>query len=86
MTYQNAVALINAQERRISKVNGTRFIHNGYEYRITYRGGFAAYVPIDRRQVGRRNFKYFSGVGASDCWTVDDVMKLIMEEVERKNG
>ena len=85
MTYRNAVSLISAQERRISKINGTRFIHEGYEYRLTYKGGFAAYVAIDCRQLGKRNFKYFGGVGAYNCWTVGDVMDLIMKEVERKN-
>lgn len=55
MTYENAVSIIGAQERNIRKVNGTRFVYGGYEYRIEYRGGFAAYVAIDRRQVGKRN-------------------------------
>ena len=84
MTYQDAVILLGAQERRLKKIDNTRFVHNGYEYRVTYRGGFASYVAIDRRKVGMRNFKYFGGVGAYHCWTVGEVMDLVMEEVEKK--
>ena len=84
MTYADAVRFLGAQERNIRRVNGTRFVHGKYEYRLTYRGGFAAYVAIDRREVGKRNFKYFGGVGAYHCWTVGDVMALVMEEVNKK--
>lgn len=83
MTYKDAVILLGAQERRLKKIDNTRFVHNGYEYRVTYRGGFASYVAIDRRKVGMRNFKYFGGVGAYDCWTVGQVMDLVMKEVEK---
>ena len=82
MTYQNAVRLLSAQDRNIRKVNGTRFVKDGYEYRVTYRGGFASYVAIDRRKIGKRNFQYFGGVGAGHCWTVEDVMELVMEKVK----
>lgn len=81
MTYQMARAVIGEQERRIRKIDGVRFAHEGYEYRLTYRGGFAAYVAIDRREVGKRNFKYFGGVGAYDCWTVGQVMDKVADEV-----
>ena len=81
MTYQMACAFISAQEKRIRKVDGVRFVHKGYEYRLTYRGGFAAYVAIDRREVGKRNFKFFGGVGAYDCWTVGQVMEKVAAKV-----
>lgn len=81
MTYEQAVKLIYTQERRIRKVDGVRFEYKGYEYRLTYFGGFAAYVGIDRRQVGKRNFKYFSGIGAHDCWTVGQVLEKARAEV-----
>jgi hypothetical protein len=84
MTYTQAVKLLSMQDRNIRKVNNTRFVQDGYEYRVTYRGGFASYVAIDRRRVGTRNFKYFGGVGAYNCWTVGDVMELVMHEVEKK--
>ena len=81
MNYKEAVLILGAQDRNIRKVNNTRFVECGYEYRVTYRGGFAAYVAIDRRKVGTRNFKYFGGVGAYHCWTVGQVMELVMEKV-----
>lgn len=81
MTYQMACAVIGEQERRVKKIDGVRFIHEGYEYRLTYCGGFAAYVAIDRREVGKRNFKYFGGVGAYDCWTVGQVMDKVAVEI-----
>ena len=86
MTYTQAVRFLDTQNRNLRKVNNTRFIHEGYEYRVTYRGGFAAYVAIDRRRVGTRNFQYFGGVGAYHCWTVGEVMDLVMKEVEKKCG
>ena len=81
MTYENAVIFLKAQDRNIRKVNGVKFIHKGYEYRLTYMGGFASYVGIDRREVGKRNFKYFGGVGAYNCWTVGQVMDMIKQEL-----
>ena len=84
MTYEQAVRTISIQEKNLRKLNGIRFIEGGYEYRITYRGGFAAYVAIDRRKVGTRNFYYFSGVGAYNCWLVSQVLDLIKAEIERK--
>ena len=83
MTYKEAVAFLGAQERNIRKVNNVRFIHDGYEYRLKYVGGFAAYVAVDRRKVGAHRFGYFGGVGAYNCWTVEDVMNLVMKEVEK---
>lgn len=83
MTYENAKIILGLQNRNIRKVNGVRFVRDGYEYRITYFGGFAAYVGIDRRQLGKRNFKYFGGVSASDCWNVGQVMDKINLEVAK---
>ena len=86
MTYAQAVKTVQVQESNIRRVNGIRFEHNGYEYRLTWRGGFAAYVAIDRRKVGKRNFEYFSGVGAYNCWTVGGVLKLVQEAIEKKEA
>lgn len=52
MTYEMAKVLIGTQERRIRKIDGVRFEHKGFEYRLVYEGGFAAFVRIDRRQNG----------------------------------
>lgn len=77
MTYEIAKALVSAQERRISKINGVRFDYEGFEYRLTYEGGFTAFVRIDRRQIDKHNFKYFKGFGAYNCWNIEEVFEKI---------
>ena len=86
MTYAYAKALVGAQERNIKKVNGVRFTYKGYEFRVKYMGGFAAYVGIDYREVGTRNFKYFGGVGGYKYWTAQAVLDAVMEEIIKKLG
>lgn len=81
MTYSQAVDLLRSQEFRVKKVDGVRFVVGRYEYRLMYEGGFASFVRIDRREVGKRNFKYFGGVSAFRCWSADDVMNLVKEEI-----
>ena len=86
MRLETAYAILNAQDKCIRKVNDRRFVYDGYEYRLMYGGGFAAYVGIDRREVGKRNFKYFSGVSAYDCLTVGQVMDKVMSRIKEKVG
>lgn len=81
MTYENARAIVNAQDRSLKKVNDFRFTLKGYEYKVMYEGGFTAFVGIYRRQIGKRNFKYFTGFGAFDCWTVGQVLDKVKAEV-----
>ena len=81
MTYKNAQILIEAQSHNLRKINDVRIEHDGYEYRVTYRGGFGSYVAIDRREIGKRNFKYFGGVGAYNCWNVDQVLQLVTAKI-----
>lgn len=81
MTYETARAVLNAQERSLKKVNDFRFTYKGYEYKIVYEGGFAAFIGIYRREIGKRNFKYFSGFGAYHCWTVGQVLDKVKVEV-----
>ena len=83
MTYTTARFVLDWQEKKVRKINNTRFIHGNYEYRIQYRGGFAMYLAIDRREIGKRNFKYFSGVGASDCVNAQQAFDKCMDEVKR---
>ena len=83
MTYKEAVAFLGAQDRRLRKIDKTRFTHDGYEYRLVYEGGFAPMVSIERRQIGKRNFKYFGGVGVFDCWTIEDAMSRVMDRVNK---
>ena len=84
MTYTTAKTLLNLQERNISKINGTRLEHKGFEYKVTYMGGFGAYIAIDRRQIGKRNFKYFGGVSGAHCLTLNDALQLVENEIEAK--
>ena len=81
MTYENALVIIGAQNKNLRKIDNVRFTHNGYEYRITYQGGFGCYVAIDRRQIGKRNFKYFAGIGAYHCMTCGQAMELVKQKV-----
>lgn len=84
MTYEYAVKLIGCQTNNLRKVNGAKFEFGDFEYRLTYEGGFAAFVAIDRRKIGTRNFKYFSGFGAFGCWTAGQVMEKAMEKIKSK--
>ena len=86
MTYEYAVRFLDAQSRNLRQIRNIKFFHNGYEYRADYRGGFSAYIAIDRRKIGTRNFKYFSGVGAYNCFSATSAMELVYEEVKRKGG
>lgn len=81
MTIEYARQFLAAQEKNISKLDNLRITKDGYEYRISYRGGFAAYFAIDRRKIGKRNFKYFGGVGGYDCFTAQAVLKKILEKI-----
>ena len=84
MTYKEAVTLLDMQDRNLRKVNNVRFVEDGYEYRVKYMGGFASYIAIDRRKLGARRFNYFGGVGAYNCWNVEEAMALVMKEVKSK--
>lgn len=67
MNVNTAYAIVGMQNARIRTLHGKRFIHKGYEYEIRYEGGFATFVSLYRREVGKRNFKYFKGDGCYDC-------------------
>jgi hypothetical protein len=86
MTYKNAVAILDMQNKNIRKINNYRFEQDGYEYRIKFEGGFAAFVAIERREVGRRKFQYYSSISAANCWNVDEVMPLIQKEISKKGS
>ena len=83
MNYEQAVAFLGAQERNLRKINNVRFMHKGYEYRLKYEGGFAAFFAIERREVGKRNFKYYKGFGAYHCWNAQEALKMAMDEIEK---
>lgn len=83
MRYQTARAILEMQDRNIRKVNGIRMIEGNYEYRATYYGKFGAYFGIDRRVIGKRNFKFFCGVSADKCKNVCQVINLLNDEIKK---
>ncbi len=86
MNYQTAKIIVNSQNRTFKNLKDVRIKFKGYEYRVQYKGGFAAYVAIDRREVGKRNFKYFSGICAVHCLTTMQVLDAVEREIKRKVG
>ena len=79
MTYKDACIILTAQNNSLRKVNGVRFTEGSYEYRINYEGGFAAFVSVDRRQIGKRNFK---GFGAYNCRNAEQVLDIVAEKIK----
>lgn len=84
MTFDEAIKLVQYQKRVLKKVNGIVIDYKGYQYRLTYFGGFSEYIGIDRRQIGKRNYKYFSGIGAWHYRSVAGAVAACMEEIEKK--
>lgn len=77
MTYAMAWNILDRQDRELRKLNKMRYFYNGYEYRITYEGGFAPIISLDRRWTGTRNFKYYKAIDVSHCATQADALALI---------
>ena len=69
------------QEYSLKALNNTRIFCNGYEYRITFRGGISCYMAIDRREMGKRNFKYFGGFAAYKYGSPDEALEKIREMI-----
>ena len=82
MSYAHARVILAAQDRAVSKINGYRFLHGEYEYRLCYEGGFTCFISIERRQVGKRNFKWFHGYSAASCSSAEEALEGIMKIVE----
>lgn len=85
MTVMRARTIVGKQTDNLRKVNGKRFVRNGYEYKVVYDGGISCYVALYRRQVGKRNFQYYTGFGAYECWNAEEVMSK-MERVLTERG
>lgn len=77
MTAMRATAILSQQEKNLRKLNNLRFVKGGYEYKLAYEGGISCYFSIHRRQVGKRNFKYYTGFGAWKCWTAKEALNDI---------
>lgn len=70
------------QRHELRHVDGLRIIHEGYEYRIKYDGTHSIIptVIIDRRENGKRNFKYFTSIRLN-CNNVDDAVNVIEDAI-----
>ena len=79
MRIETARGIIGLQNARIRTLNKKRFEHKGYEYEIRYEGGFAAFVSLYRREIGKRNFKYFNGTGCYECIGAADAFKKLQQ-------
>lgn len=77
MDIRTAYAIVGLQNKRIRTLDGQRFVHKGYEYEIRYEGGFATFVSLFRREIGRRNFKWFEGAGCADCMNAEAAFKKL---------
>ena len=75
--------ILATQNARISKLNNKRFVHNDFEYRLLYEGGFVPTITIERRQIGKRNFKYFDLVDVSRCYGQNGAMELVMNCINK---
>ena len=80
MTFEDALCVIRNQSRNCKRFDGLRFTDNEYEYRLRYEGGFAMFFAIERREIGRRNFKYLDGFAAWDMdrSALEDKIKVII--------
>ena len=77
--------LLELQDKNLKKLDNVRIKYNGYEYKLTYHSGFVCYIGIDRRLIGKRNFKYFCGFGAYNCVNVADALEQVKERIFLKS-
>lgn len=84
MNYIQACSILREQDKNISKINGTRFIRNGFEYRIKYCPGFCPMARVDRRPIGCRNFVYITSVDLSHCRYLSDVLDAVCAGVDKR--
>lgn len=84
MNYIQARNILRAQDMNIRKINNTRFIRNGFEYRIKYCPGFCPMARVDRRPIGRRNFAWITSVDLSHCRYLSDVLDAVYAKVDKR--
>lgn len=80
MNISIAKTIVAIQEKRLSAIKDIRFVCDKYEYRANYEGGFACYIAVDRREVGKRNFKYFGGLAGYKYATAQDAINAIIDK------
>ena len=81
MMYYTAKMILEMQDKALKKINNTRVVHGGYEYKIVYEGGFSNFIGIYRRMIGKRNFKFFDGFGAYNCGNSSEVYNIAMQKI-----
>lgn len=86
MEPKRAITILELQNRELRKLNNLRFLVDGYEYRLTYRGGFAPFISIDRRKIGARKFEYFPGLDAKHFQSADQALKEAETWIRQKIG
>lgn len=86
MTYKSARIILEMQDRNIRRISGTRTCYNGYEYRMTYSGGFAPLIFIDRRRIGRRQFEDFGSVDACHLMSLGSAMRAVEEYIQKRGN
>ena len=86
MTYEIAKSIISSQERNLRKVDGFKFSYKGYDIRVRYFGGFTAYIGIDYRESGKRNYACLSGISGYKYLTAYDALDAVRDEVIKKIG
>lgn len=83
MNIRTARSVVELQEQNLRKID-YRFSHGPYEFRIRYQGGFACYIGIDYREIGKRKYRFFGGVGAYNCTTAKQALQMCFDEINKK--
>lgn len=83
-TTKFAYSLIHNQEKNVRKIDGLHMVYGNHEYRIRYIGGFAMYIGIDRREIGKKKYQYFSGISAVHCLGLNTAVEMVKREIEDK--
>ena len=86
MTYKNAQIIIGLQNKKINALNGEKFTIGNYEYRFMIKSGFYIYVGLDRREVGRRRYKFYGGFNGTGYINATQVIDAAIEYVNAKEA
>lgn len=85
MNVYTAYAIVGEQERAFKKIKNFILTNGEYDFRVSYKGGFACYTAIDYREANtRKRWKYFGGVSAVHCMRNYDVICACADEIKRK--
>lgn len=79
-----AKSLVEFQHKTFASLHNFRFTVDKYEYRIKYEGGFACMFKIDRREVGKKNFKYWNSIGGWQYSSASDILEKIKEKIDKE--